>query len=585
VARIALFSTKVALCLVSSFAERKLEIKFGVSHSRNPKDEAARQSYDRNPDLAAGQGQPELARTPASVPGQTAAARNFWDCLNTDQRRLFRAKAHNRVFAAGARLMQEGEEADHVAVILSGLTQIRVYEHGAERVVAERGPGQLIGERAALEVNVRSATVVALQTVVALVMRTSDFAAFISTNPAVLKIVEEQIYLRLREEPPSTHYYRDLGDGRLATAARPLELTGQNCTVVRTDVVRFNSGERDGEAQKIIRRETLAMTRLALGPVWDTCRWEDRGDGLLVIVGPDVPTAQIIERLVTALPPRLKQHNRTYSESSRIQLRIAAEVGPIEDDEPGVCGPSINHVSRLVEAPAFKRAIDDQDAMLGLIVSPFVYRAHVRLGGSLLDPADFTEIPVQVKETDATGWIRLTGRSGTGLGQRPITVLSVPPGSIVGWLDDERPAGDTEGKRDRSHRSGAGTGAWGSGRGRAGRRDVHHGGGNAKRRRGADAGRYRVPHLVHDQAHHCGGDPRPGRGRRAGPGRSGGQAPAGTGRPPGAAPSRRAARRHGGGGASGYRPRPAHFHVGFRDAGRDVHRDGNLAHRHSGGRA
>jgi len=89
-----------------------------------------------------------------------------------------------------------------VAVILSGLTQIRVCEHGVERVVAERGPGQLIGERAALEVNVRSATVVALQTVVALVMRTSDFAAFISTNPAVLKIVEEQIYLRLREGRP-----------------------------------------------------------------------------------------------------------------------------------------------------------------------------------------------------------------------------------------------------------------------------------------------------------------------------------------------------------------------------------------------
>jgi len=447
VPRLALFSTKVALCWVSSFAERKLEIKFGVSHSRIPKDEAAGRPGGRSPGLAQGHGQPALARVPASVPAaavtaevppprparafpdpQTgpgrrsphtghaaAAAGNFWDCLNADQRRFFRAKAQNRVFAAGARLMQEGEEADHVAVILSGLTQIRVCEHGVERVVAERGPGQLIGERAALEVNVRSATVVALQTVVALVMRTSDFAAFISTNPAVLKIVEEQIYLRLREGPPGTSYDRDLGPGRLAAAPRPLELTGQNCTVVRTDVVRFNGDERDGEAQKIIRRETLAMTRLALGPVWDTCRWEDRGDGLLVIAAPDVPTVQVIERLVTALPARLKQHNRTYSASGRIQLRIAAEVGPIEDDEPGVCGPSINHVSRLVEAPVFKRAIDDQDALLGLIVSPFVYRAHICPGGSLLDPADFTEIPVQVKETDATGWIRLAGRSSTGV--------------------------------------------------------------------------------------------------------------------------------------------------------------------------
>jgi hypothetical protein len=396
-------------------AERKLEIKFGVSRSRTPQG-VTRPSYGRSlePD----------SRVPAGLaagPGPAAAAGNFWDCLSADQRRFFRAQAQNRVFAAGARLMEEGEQADHVAVIISGRTQIRILEHGVERVVAERGPGQLVGERAALEVNVRSATVVAMQTVVALVMRTADFAAFISTYPAVLKIVEEQIYLRLREGPPSVRTGHDdpgdwrpaLAAGSGATAARSA-LTGQNCTVVRTDVVSFNAAGRDGEAQKLIRRETLAMTRFALGPVWDTCRWEDRGDGLLIIVAPDVPTAQVLERLATALPPSLKRHNRTYSVSGRLQLRVAAEVGPIEEDDAGVCGPAINHVSRLVEAPTLKRAIAEQDALLGLIVSPYVYQAHVRPRGSFLDPADFTEIPVLVKETDATGWMRLTRRRGAG---------------------------------------------------------------------------------------------------------------------------------------------------------------------------
>jgi CRP-like cAMP-binding protein len=424
----ALFFTKVAVWWAGSFAGRTLEIQVGLSRSRDPGDDISpphRQSlsYAQRPALA-DRAQPVPGRGPAravhlAFPSSIGThesitvASNFWDCLNADQKRLFRAKAHNRVFAAGARLMREGEEADNVAVILSGRTEIRVGEDGAERVIAERGPGQLIGERAALEVNVRSATVVALQTVVALVMRTADFAAFISTYPAVLKIVEEQIYLRLRERPVAeTGTAGNLVTG--ATAPRSLALTGQNCTVVRTDVVRFNADERDGEAQKIIRRETLAMTRLALGPIWDMCRWEDRGDGLLVIVAPNIPTAQVLDRLVTALPPRLKRHNRTHSDFCRIQLRVAAEVGPIEEDEPGVCGPSINHVSRLVEAPAFKQAIDDQEALLGLIVSPYVYEAHVRPGGSFLDPADFTEIPVQVKETDAIGWIRLTGGRGGG---------------------------------------------------------------------------------------------------------------------------------------------------------------------------
>ena len=145
-------------------------------------------------------------------------------------------------------------------------------------MIAERGPGQLIGERAALEVNVRSASAVALPTVVALVMRTADFAAFISTYPAVLKIVEEQIYVRLREQLPGPRPGRP--SGMIGAAApRPLALTGQNCTVVRTDVVRFNADERDGVVQKIIRRETPTMTGLALGPLWDSCRWEGRGGG------------------------------------------------------------------------------------------------------------------------------------------------------------------------------------------------------------------------------------------------------------------------------------------------------------------
>lgn len=342
---------------------------------------------------------------------------NFWDSLTKDQKRAFRAKASERVFAAGARLMQEGDHGDHVAVILSGSVEVRVRENGTERVLAVRGPGQLIGERAALEMNPRSATVVARQTVMALAVSTADFAAFVSTYPTVLKIVENQIFTRLREVgvdqdpaggdpapawPPSRH----AGSGSS-------QLTGQNCTVVRTDVVEFGAVDRDAEAHKIIKKALPAMTQLALGPAWDTCRCEDRGDGLLVIASPEFPTAQVIERLVTMLPPQLKRHNLTYSAASRIQLRLAVEVGPIEDTEFGVTGPSIIGVSRILDAPAFKQAVIVQDAILGVIVSPFVYRTYIMPGGSALDPADFTEIPVHVKETRGSAWMQVI-RSSAG---------------------------------------------------------------------------------------------------------------------------------------------------------------------------
>jgi hypothetical protein len=375
------------------------------------------------PETHGNSGSPQQGRTSAK---ESKTMVNFWESLTADQKRAFRAKAHERVFAAGARLMQEGGHGDHVAVIRSGLTEIRVCENGTERVVAVRGPGQLIGERAALEVNPRSATVVALQTVVALVVSTADFAAFISTYPAVLKLVENQIFTRMRESRGD----QEPADGQLALAgaigypgAGPSRLTGQNCTVVRTDVVEFGAAGRDDEAHKIIKKALAVMTQLALRPVWDTCRCEDRGDGLLVIVSPDVPTAEVIERLVTMLPPQLKRHNLTYSAASRIQLRLAVGVGPIEDTEFGVTGRSIIGVSRMLDAHAFKRAIAVQGAILGVIVSPFVYETHVKPDGSLLDPADYTEIPVRVKEAQTSAWMQLIGRA-VPLPRQPLTQLN-----------------------------------------------------------------------------------------------------------------------------------------------------------------
>jgi hypothetical protein len=71
-------------------------------------------------------------------------------------------------------------------VILGGVdgwVEICVDENGSERVVAVRGLGQLVGERAALKVSVRSATVIPLEMVWALVVQTKDFAALITCLP------------------------------------------------------------------------------------------------------------------------------------------------------------------------------------------------------------------------------------------------------------------------------------------------------------------------------------------------------------------------------------------------------------------
>jgi hypothetical protein len=225
----------------------------------------------------------------------------------------------------------------------------------------------------------------------------------LSTHLAILRLIEARAA-------------QDLADGRPALAwtgphagGGPTRLTGQTCTVIRTDVVEFGANRRNAEAHKIIRNALPAMTRLALGSAWDTCRCADRGDGLLVIVPPECPTAQVIERLVISLPLQLKRHNLRYSAASRIQLRLAIAVGPIEDTESGVSGRSIVDVSRILETPAFKQAVAGQGAILGVILAPFVYETYIKPGGSFLDATDFTEVPVQVKEVQGSAWMQLIG--------------------------------------------------------------------------------------------------------------------------------------------------------------------------------
>ena len=347
-----------------------------------------------------------------SRPGDLAAA-GFWDALTPAQRDSFWSVAQARTFVAGARLMREGEQADHVVVILGGRVRISMHENDREWVIGERGLGDLVGERSALMVTGVSPTVTALEAVQALVMGTREFAGFISAHPEVLRIVENQVYSRLAQlqsAPGPARRYRP---------------TGENCTVVRTDVVAFGARERDDQARRIIRQASSDMTRSALGPTWDACRWEDRGDGLLIVVPPDVSTARVIDRLLTVLPAELRRHNRIHSAPARIQLRVAVDVGPVLEDDIGMTGHSVIRASRLLDAPAFKQAITARGALLGLIVSSFIYQSCIGNGGGLLHPADYAQVPVQVKETRTSAWMHLDG-TVAGAGEQLMPLCESP---------------------------------------------------------------------------------------------------------------------------------------------------------------
>jgi hypothetical protein len=342
--------------------------------------------------------------------GEDRRGMNFLRSLSPAEREAFTAVAIEQSFARGAGLMKEGGRADHVMVILDGWTQVTVRHNGSERIVAERGPGQLVGERAALRSHVRSATVTALTEVKALVMRTEDFASFISAHPRVLDVVENQIYQRLTEDPEGygSEGWFPLQISGTPNARRPHQpLTGENCTVILTDVVGFGAPDRSDQDRVIVRLEHLKMMQASLGPLWEACIWEDRGDGLLIVVPPQVPTGKIIECIHRELPDKLRLHNRTYSTHVRIHLRIAVNVGPVTTDQVGMSGEAIIRTARLVEAPPVKEAMATTGCGLGIVVSEFVYETAVGQAGIFIETNEYQKIDVILKEFSSPARMRL----------------------------------------------------------------------------------------------------------------------------------------------------------------------------------
>jgi Cyclic nucleotide-binding domain len=349
-------------------------------------------------------------RTPS---GKGNNAVNFLRSLAPAEHESFAAVAVRCLYAQGERLMLEGEPADRVMVILSGWTRITTRSASAQRILAERGPGQLVGERAALRRNVRSATVTALTPVTALVMPTEDFATFIAAHPRVLDVVENQIYSRLTEDsrgyaPDSWRGgvpARGAGDTLAVRQAQPL--SGENCTIVLTDVVGFGAEYRKDRHRLIIRDEIWAMMEAALGPMWDDCNVEDRGDGMLIVAPPRVPTARIMEGIHRELPSRLRLHNGIYAKPCQFHLRVAANVGPVTTDAHGMAGEAIIHTARLVDAPSLKAAMEETGHGLGIIVSEFVYETAIKHADQFIDVDRYHNVAVSNKEFHGSAWIRL----------------------------------------------------------------------------------------------------------------------------------------------------------------------------------
>ena len=120
--------------------------------------------------------------------------------LNAEELAALRSRAVARHFARGATIVHQGEVPGRVVVIESGYAKVTATtEEGKDVVLAFRGPGDVLGEVAALSGMPRSATVRALEPIDSIAVPVGDFEALLEQHPRVALELLRVVIDRLRE--------------------------------------------------------------------------------------------------------------------------------------------------------------------------------------------------------------------------------------------------------------------------------------------------------------------------------------------------------------------------------------------------
>jgi len=124
---------------------------------------------------------------------------SFWSLLDTNGQHSLEEIANRRTYPRGSVVYHRGDDAASVLVLLDGRVKITApTADGHEAVLAFRGPGDLVGELAAVDGRQRAASVSTLEPVTALVCAGTHFRALLKAEPAVGVALLQIVVGRLR---------------------------------------------------------------------------------------------------------------------------------------------------------------------------------------------------------------------------------------------------------------------------------------------------------------------------------------------------------------------------------------------------
>ncbi|SEC23555.1 hypothetical protein [Streptomyces sp. TLI_105] len=173
-----------------------------------------------------------------------------------------------------------------------------------------------------------------------------------------------------------------------------------------------------GMAEKELHRAAMyAAFDEAYGSVGvepGTFHQEDRGDGILAALRPDVPPTLMVGRWIDTLYESLRAHNT--GRNRRLRLRIGMNAGLVAQDGHGLVGRAVDLAARLCDsAPAKRIMAESPEVDLLVVVSDWLYGNVVAEGGRYVEPTHYRPARIRSKETDETAWFHVPRRTAPPL--------------------------------------------------------------------------------------------------------------------------------------------------------------------------
>lgn len=164
-------------------------------------------------------------------------------------------------YPAQAVLINEGDSADTLFIILSG--RVKVYasnDAGKEVILNHHGPGEYVGEMQ-LDGGVRSASVMTLEPTTCAVVTGANFRGFIGAHPDfALHLIRNLIHrVRLLTENVKSLALEDVY-GRVASLLQRLAVDEQGQRVVRERLTQQDIAEHVGASREMISRILKDLT-------------------------------------------------------------------------------------------------------------------------------------------------------------------------------------------------------------------------------------------------------------------------------------------------------------------------------------